>query len=354
MAVKVKIVFSETIKPFPSTPTDRNIYKLSLLDEVASALYIPVVLFYCGVDQVSDMIDTLKISLAKTLADFYPFAGRMKGNSSIECNDKGVPFVEARLDVVLSEFIENPNTTLVEQLIPFPTSKVVSEEEPLLGVKVTTFRCGGTAVGVCMSHKVTDGSTVASFISSWSRKCSGAEFDISLPRFDASTIFPLQDFNFPMPAGTIVNDEKLVTKRFCFGGKELLCLKNEFRNMNPTKVEAVTALIWKTALEATIVSSGQLTVPPSAATHVVNIRARADPPLPEQTVGNLWQNSVTTVPEGVELDELASLLRKSIKKIDSDHVRSLRGENGLTLAYKTHLDVRELASKGVRMYRFSS
>lgn len=34
-------------------------------------------------------------------------------------------------------------------------------------VQVNFFECGGIVVGVCISHKIVDGATLASFLSAW-------------------------------------------------------------------------------------------------------------------------------------------------------------------------------------------
>lgn len=364
--MKMETLCSETIiKPSSPTPPHLTKYTLSLLDQLSPPFYVPVVLFYSASDTCcrdGNIAEKMKISLSKALSDFYPFAGRLKGNSSIECNDKGAIFIESKVHAVLSKFLENPDASQVQQFLPFtPYTLSSSEGQVLLAVKVSAFDCGGVGVGVCVSHKVADGSTVATFLDSWSRTSlsSNGDFKTS-PCFDASTVFQPKDFNFPFPSG-LLRPENLVTKMFHFGGKDLSRLRrNEFRNMNPTKVEAVTALIWKAALEAAKACSEKNMFPPSAVTHIVNIRSRATPPLSDRTVGNLWQPSVAPLvdlpPEGdIELHHLSAVLRNSIQSIDSNHVSGLGGEGGFGYACRFLLEAREMALRdGVELYRFSS
>ncbi|KAK9293120.1 hypothetical protein L1049_021106 [Liquidambar formosana] len=164
-----------------------------------------------------------------------------------------------------------------------------------------------------------------------------------------------------MPSGGI-SKEKLATRRFEFNGTNLGLLKAKaaFGN-NPTRVEAVTALIWKSAIAAAKANSGtERNTPSTILTHVVNFRGRMDPPLPDHSVGNLWQFAVAPMmqekeSEKIELHDLACLLRKSIKKIDGDYLRGLQGDDGLAKACESLKEVRQMASKGeVELYRFSS
>lgn len=81
-----------------NTPKLENL-KLSLIDQVLLTCHIPIILFYPS--QLDSNLDRaqrshqLKQSLSKLLTQFYPLAGRIIINSSVHCNDSGVPFLEA-------------------------------------------------------------------------------------------------------------------------------------------------------------------------------------------------------------------------------------------------------------------
>nr|GEU72853.1 vinorine synthase-like [Tanacetum cinerariifolium] len=53
-----------------------------------------------------------------TLTRFYPIAGEVKNNLNIECNDKGVNFMEARVNQSLKEFLRQPDDKKVRELVP--------------------------------------------------------------------------------------------------------------------------------------------------------------------------------------------------------------------------------------------
>ncbi|XP_030468432.1 stemmadenine O-acetyltransferase-like [Syzygium oleosum] len=138
---------------------------------------------------------------------------------------------------------------------------------------------------------------------------------------------------------------------------------DHYFNTIPTRVEAVTALIWKSAVEAARKRPdwSKKYPPSSAVTHVVNIRSTIRPqPLPENALGNLWQSIVAPLVEPnekVELQDFAGILRKSIRAIDSKYLSALQGENGLAKACESLMAARKpaAASAGeIELYRFSS
>ena len=55
------------------------------------------------------------MSLSQTLTRFYPLAGRIKANDSIDCNDDGAVFIEAQANVELSQILKDPDMDLFIQ-----------------------------------------------------------------------------------------------------------------------------------------------------------------------------------------------------------------------------------------------
>ncbi|XP_031374096.1 vinorine synthase-like [Punica granatum] len=222
------------------------------LDLLAPPFYVPVALFYTSAPEVN-VSKKLKTSLSETLSSLYPFCGRLKEIASIDCSDHAVLFVEARACSPLSGLRHSG----LQQFLPFPLYNLRSQIPYVMG--------------------------------------RGRLWNLPRLRYQA-LLGCLDDFllkvvNFPLPAGVISN-EKLVTKSR-FNGKGLAQLRAEFPGLKLIMVEAVTALIWKTALEVARVTPGSSGIClPSAVTHIMNIWSRAAPPLLEQTLGNLWQSAV--------------------------------------------------------------
>ncbi|MCD7447992.1 hypothetical protein HAX54_036812 [Datura stramonium] len=88
----------------PSTPTPNHLRNLSLsfFDQGAPRIYVPIMFHYlpsseCNREGITERCDKLQNSLAETLTNFYPLAGRFREDEfSIHCNDEGVEFVESK------------------------------------------------------------------------------------------------------------------------------------------------------------------------------------------------------------------------------------------------------------------
>ena len=60
----------------------------------------------------------MKNSLSETLTRFYPLAGKIKDDLSIDCNDEVAHYVEARVDFSLREFLTKPHLLLLHRFLP--------------------------------------------------------------------------------------------------------------------------------------------------------------------------------------------------------------------------------------------
>lgn len=83
------------------------------MDQFAPLVYLPMLLYYTNPNPMLEIVDDkrwqlLKQSVSKTLTHFYPLAGRIKGHLSIDCNDQGAYYVEARTNSHLNHFLNSP------------------------------------------------------------------------------------------------------------------------------------------------------------------------------------------------------------------------------------------------------
>ncbi|RVW18094.1 Vinorine synthase [Vitis vinifera] len=127
--IEVEVISIDTIKPSSPTPAHLLHFQLSFLDQVLTPIFIPIIIFYpmdgdVKVDTIERSI-WLKKTLSMTLVQFYPLAERVKDNLFIDCTDQGVPYFEAQVKCQLSN---------------------------------------GMAIGVCISHKVADASSMVTFV----------------------------------------------------------------------------------------------------------------------------------------------------------------------------------------------
>ncbi|XP_065874659.1 tabersonine-19-hydroxy-O-acetyltransferase-like [Euphorbia lathyris] len=332
----MEIMKTEAIKPSSPTPIHLTNVNLSLMDQFSPAeAYISRVLFFfINGTKHQDISHLLKTSLSETLKTFYPFAGRVKNNKVIECNDAGAIFVEAISDSDLHRFLQNPEINdqlTLKKLIPLQDQY----RGTLLLVQATNFACGGLALGVCISHKIADASSLCTFLQFWSRATTAAlgsnplveEDPEKRPLFNAGTIFPPRD-NLPFStSGIKLKMEKCVTKRFVFSASNINLLKAKSAGKtieNRTGVEAVTALIWRCGVKASR-STRWKEVNRTALVQAVNIRKRMVPVMPENTIGNVLGHCLSMGEEGgIELDSLVIQMRKGMKEFNENYLKKVQ------------------------------
>ncbi|XP_057767473.1 stemmadenine O-acetyltransferase-like [Salvia miltiorrhiza] len=335
MAIKVEIISHEMIKPSSPTPTHLRNLKLSFLDQIAPPIYVPLIFFYnhhqltlqnLTHHQISQL---LKQSLSKTLTVFYPLAGRIHENSSIDCNDSGAEFIEARVHTrALSEILQEPSMEELKKLQPVEI--LGQDEKVVLKVKICFFDCGGISVAICLSHKIADGTSLVAFVNAWAASSRGEPQNFR-PSFDFASVFPPRDLSgldFTQRIG--MTEERIATKRLVFDKEELAKLRNSESSQvkNPTRVEAVSSYIWRRFMDAAKDRGGGTETASFAAVHAVNLRPRKSPPFPQHMFGNCWRPAIAVMSgaEGSDEGELVGKLRAAITRIDGDFIRQV--ENG--------------------------
>ncbi|MCL7051377.1 hypothetical protein MKW94_024237 [Papaver nudicaule] len=333
--MEVEIISKETIKPSIPTPHHLKTFNLSSLDQYRPSEYIPLILFYTPNPTQIDK-DHLKKSLSATLNRFYPLAGRIRDkNTWVECTDEGVDYIETRVHGKLSDYTMTSN--LLHKLVPVHTN--LPTEVPAI-VQVNFFDCVGIAITVCISHKIGDTSTYATFITGWAATARGAAADdIVYPSFDSQTMFPVDTASDFTGYGSSDEEENenLVTKRLVFSDASITALRQRIADTQttlkyPTRVEAVSALIWKSAMEASsskpLPQSNDQT-PVSWLRIIVNLRKKMNPPLGDSSFGNIFTGATAKSPitcGGVELVELLGRVRSAIQKVDCEYVKKMQDD----------------------------
>lgn len=172
----------------------------------------------------------------------------------------------------------------------------------------------------------------------------------------AAQLFPPKNIEMDITSG-MIGLENIVTKRFIFNDTNISRLRQKIArsNFNPTRVEAVTAIIWKSSLEAAKSSSGEEKFPTSILSHAVNIRNRMVPTLSKHSIGNLWQLAVSSLVElELGLHDLAQIVRNTIKKIDGDYIRKLQGVD-FAKVFQSLMETKIMTyEKDIPCYGFSS
>nr|AFW03968.1 alcohol acyltransferase [Physalis peruviana] len=362
--MEVQIISEKLIKP---EDCHVEAFTFSALDQLAPPSHYPIFLYYTH-DQESTNLSTkslrLESSLSKILVDFYPFAGRLiNDNTSITCNyhkddDFGVLFVEAfahncnlQEDILLSG-----NKTRV-QFVPTLDSLLQTH---LLIVQVTFFECGGMILGCWVSHKLSDATSICTFINYWASISRGANSsNFTIPDFKTGVkVFPpiKQPSLFSFP-NLDYQDLQCVSKIFLFDGPSIANLKSKALSKyvpSPTRVEAVSALIWKCVIVSSK-SSGT-----SNLSHVVNLRKRLVPSFPNGTIGNFLAFLMTTKSErdNNDLPNLVIILRKSLLEFpySKSDTKSLNWDVALGTILENWNMFGDMISrsKDIELYNFTS
>ncbi|KFK25466.1 hypothetical protein AALP_AA8G118400 [Arabis alpina] len=287
--VNLEVIGREVIKPSSPSPHDR--LQLSFLDLTCPGIYLSPIFFFKAEDLSPEFIsDKLKTSLSETLSRFYPLAGRIEG-VSIRCNHEGAVFTEARTHLLLSDFLRNINMGSQQELSPISLGDSATEW-PLLSVMVTFFGSGsGVAVSVSVSHRICDAASLLTFVKDWATTTAKGKSNDTI-HFAETTIYPPPNTSLQLPFtdSNIVNfTSKCVTNRFVFGSSKIAELKLKSASETvpvPTRVEAISALVWRCARNA---SGSNLLVPrPTLMFQAMDLRIRIPSTvLSRDAVGNL-------------------------------------------------------------------
>ncbi|KAD1404143.1 hypothetical protein E3N88_42870 [Mikania micrantha] len=347
----MKIISQETIKPSSPTPSHLKTHVLSLVDNFSLHVPVPFVFFYKNYKD--DDISNLKKSLSLCLTQYYPFAGRFldPNASHIDCNDEGVEFLEAAHEIQLDDFIlKNENDESLRQLLP----DFDKNRSSLIHVQLNHFTGGGVALVVSISHKVADGFTIITFINQWAKAVrGGSPFK---PSFFTSPTSYNDVVELPEPKST--NEEttqelitrevvKYVYKSFVFPNSKLSDLKKKVLSsmgmdaISPdlTRVEVLTSLLFKCAMDANTTRSGFFS--PSFLSHPVNMRNKIFKNKPEKAVGNLLSPVLVKADDSrdIVLHKLVDKLRKGKMECKERNVQEI-GEkyaNIMPMLVKKHV-----------------
>nr|QNR60312.1 ASAT4-like protein [Solanum quitoense] len=305
--LEIEIQTRKMLKPSTPTPNHFRILRLSLLDQVSPRNYVPILFHYLPTSNsegIAIACEKLQNSLAETLTNFYPLAGRFRQDEfSIHCNDQGVEYVETKvINANLAEFLHHgpKNIEFLNDLLPDMDDHRPSS--PLLGVQVNVFNCGGVVIGIQISHMVADAFTLATFVNEWAHTSLTGTTKDCLPSFGhLSSLFPTRELSSP---SNIV--PKTITRRFVFDALAIAKLK-EIINSNatltrPTRVIVVMSLIWKVLTGISTAKHGHSK--DSCLSFAINLRGKSNIPSLEHALGNCVTNGIVNVEAGKELNEL--------------------------------------------------
>ncbi|KAL6504806.1 hypothetical protein OROHE_023564 [Orobanche hederae] len=297
-----EIMARENVRPSSPTPHNLQTYKLSMLDQIVPSML------------------KLKRSLSVVLSRFYPLAGRVNDDGqSINCNDQGVPFTIVKFPgLKLSDDIlcKKPDEDLPRHLLPCEIAWDAEQcpDSSVALIQVSYFDCGGIAIGLVFWHKIVDATAIGYFVTSWADTTRGDSSRAVCPNYISQNVFPPKQINHAM-------------RRYVFDAPAISKLKSISAVDRPTRVEVVSALIWKCFMAASLANGNSASV----LTHAVNLRSRAEPPFPTECFGNFPGLAATSARNGSSfgIGQLVREMREAIRKIDGGFVNRLHGDEGL-------------------------
>ncbi|WP_162824382.1 acyltransferase [Peterkaempfera bronchialis] len=158
--------------------------RLTVYDLLTGTFYTPRTFFY----RTTLDAGALRDSLARTLVHYPLLTGRLErdrdGGLSVRCNDAGAVFTEVDADEPMPDYGlgRSARPELRRYLHEVNPFLVVGRDAPLLTVKVTRMRGGGSVLGVAINHCVVDATSHLAFLRHWSAEHRG--LDHPLPCHD--------------------------------------------------------------------------------------------------------------------------------------------------------------------------
>ncbi|GKU87226.1 hypothetical protein SLEP1_g1664 [Rubroshorea leprosula] len=279
----------------------------------------------------------LKEALSNVLVPFYPMAGRLgrdeSGRIEIICNAEGALFIEAEADGVLNDLSDFAPSSQLQQLVPTVDYSRDISSYPLLLIQVTTFKCGGTSLGVLSHHGLADGSSGFHFINSWSEMARGHSLSIS-PFIDRTI---LQSLMLPTPAFDHTEFDPPSSMNTPISSLRSACLfkitKDQLNNLRAesnktgdtarySSYSILAAHVWRCVSKARGLSDDQ----PTKLFIPINGRPRFRPPLPQGYFGNAIILASTIALSGDLLSEPFSntveRIHKTLKQFDDAYFKS--------------------------------
>ncbi|GLJ25668.1 hypothetical protein SUGI_0491670 [Cryptomeria japonica] len=271
-----------------TAPTKDCTLRVSNIDLTAPAVSPGHFFVYKGVKDKTyeEMASSIKKALSETIVLFYPVAGRFvighNGEPEIECNNQGVPFIVAEADAAIKDLDFSQPSLSVAKLIPtrHPLQGESPHCVPVMALQVTRMKCGGMVVGCCFDHRIVDGISSCIFFQAWTEAAQGLPFSNITPCFERSLLNPRHPLNpnllpfidthyiaLPFSAPSHTDPPPQIGRIYHLDAPTLLqlqALANQTQEKPSagkpiTKMETISAYIWKLFARAQALTGSQLT-----------------------------------------------------------------------------------------------
>ncbi|KAJ8568429.1 hypothetical protein K7X08_027962 [Anisodus acutangulus] len=269
-------------------------------------------------------------------------AGRLgkdeSGNVVIFLNDKGVRFIEAKVESALDHSILLKPTPILLSLQPS-----YKDVDGLIQIQITRFICGSMVIGLGIHHQVADGHSASNFLVAWSRATRGLgvnplpfrDHTIDIPRNPPFIKFEHEGIEFMSKRvkkeysldQTLQIQKNVTVEKFHFTREFLTKLKAIASSKNGQErpystFQSLVAHLWRVMSHARNLHGSETTVIRIA----VDGRMKIIPRAPDEYLGNLvlWAFPTTKVKDLLHesLPYAAKLIHDAIRKVNKDYFMS--------------------------------
>uniref|UniRef100_A0ACD5WX23 Uncharacterized protein n=1 Tax=Avena sativa TaxID=4498 RepID=A0ACD5WX23_AVESA len=262
----------------PAGPTPGGTLPLSSIDKMVASLvnliqvFPPSSLSAAHNDQrAAAAVAAMRNGFARALVPYYPVAGRVAPSGLVvDCTGEGIWFVEAAASCALADVdgLEGCPLLIPAELLlscPPPGKKL---DGFILMAQVTSFTCGGFAVGISFSHAVFDGQGAAQFLKAVGELARG------LPELSVAPVWNRDAMPDPpvSPSPQQLTEFTFVTQVADISAASIERVKDEFKEKQAAATstgegcstfDAVTAVVFKCralALAAALPDDAELRV----------------------------------------------------------------------------------------------
>ncbi|KAK1266254.1 Shikimate O-hydroxycinnamoyltransferase [Acorus gramineus] len=282
-------------------------------------------------------------ALRELLVPYDFLAGRLKedpltGRFEIDCNGAGAGFVVASSERALEDMgdLTCPSPDIVK-LVPSKSLPGL-EDWPLMVIQITSFACGGFAMGISNNHVTFDGISIKMFLDNLASLAAGGPlsveplndrhlFSFRSPPSEAIPNPDLETLDEDVQTRGASSTENIQTKLFRLTHSDIAALKDKANASAsaPTysSFNVLTAHIWR----CKSLSAADGTDPNSilSVNYAVDIRPRL--PLPPSYTGNgifiaICSATYGELAEGT-LSWVAELVREGAEIVTGEYVRSV-------------------------------
>ncbi|KAK6117506.1 hypothetical protein DH2020_048726 [Rehmannia glutinosa] len=320
----LKLTFQESTLIFPSQQTQKRSFFLSNLEQFLNFNAQTAHFFHASPDfPPKTVAQRLRMAVEKVLVPYDFMAGRLKWNGplgrvEIECNGAGVGFVVACSELSVDEIgdLFCPNLGF-KQLAVQRLENLDDHDQPLCVIQITSFKCGGFAIGMSVNHMLLDGLAAKMF----QENLASQAFDDHKPlpfipfhnrhllaaRSPPLVAFPHPDFL--KPAGPVIGPPRPGSKREL----DYIVLK-----ITPKDISFLKAL---SSCDIDKNKDKEITV-----LNIMDIRSRMNNALPLEYCGNaIFGGYALAKCEDIEkwpFSELVKMVSEGLARVTDEYVKS--------------------------------